>query len=425
MASPIEQAIRQICEEKGLAYEAVLAAIEAALAAAYRKDFGDKNMNIEVEFDAESGGARVFDVKTVVEDVSEEALVAADAERKARVERLAEQIKLARQKGETVEAVTIDEEDLPSFNPKTEIMLSQAKVLKMSAQLGDVLRSELPLEGDFGRMAAMTAKQVIMQKLREAEREIVFNEFKEQEGQMLNGTVQRREGRIVLVDIGRGTGVLRPEDQIPTERYATGDRIKVFVRQVSLTTRGPEILLSRASEDVVRKLFEMEIPEVADGIVELKALSREAGSRSKVAVRANDESVDPIGACIGQRGTRIQTIIAELGGEKVDIIEWNEDAQRFIAAALSPAKIVSVTLDEAEHAAAVKVVADQLSLAIGRGGQNVRLAARLTGWKINIAEDGKEEGAEQTSAEPTVDAPEAEAPATEEAPEAPSEQAEA
>jgi N utilization substance protein A len=409
MASPIEQAIRQICEEKGLAYEAVLAAIEAALAAAYRKDFGDKNMNIEVEFDPESGGARVFDVKVVVADVSQEALDAADLERKARVERLAEEIKRARAAGETVPAVTIDEADLPTFNPKTEIMLSQAKVLKMSAAIGDVLRTEMPLEGEFGRMAAMTAKQVIMQKLREAEREIVFNEFKEQEGKMLNGTVQRREGRIVLVDIGRTTGIIRPEDQIPTERYTTGDRIKVYVRQVSLTTRGPEILLSRASEDVVRKLFEMEIPEVAEGIVQLKAVAREAGSRSKVAVLATDDSVDPIGACIGQRGTRIQTIIAELGGEKVDIIEWNEDPQRFIAHALSPAKIISVTLSEAEHAATVKVNADQLSLAIGRGGQNVRLAARLTGWKINISEEGKTE--EAASSEAPAEAPGEPAPA--------------
>ncbi len=389
MSSPIEQAIRQICEEKGLAYEAVLSAIEAALAAAYRKDFGDKNMNIEVEFDPETGATRVFDVKMVVADITPEALEAADLERKARVEKLANEIKQARDRGESVTSVTIDEDDLPSFNPKTELMLSAASVLKMSASIGDVLRTEMPMEGEFGRMAAMTAKQVIMQKLREAEREIVFNEFKEHEGKMLNGTVQRREGRVVLVDIGRTTGIIRPEDQIPTERYATGDRIKVYVRQVALTTRGPEILLSRASEEVVRKLFEMEIPEVSEGTVEIKALAREAGSRSKVSVSAKDDSIDPIGACIGQRGTRIQTIIAELGGEKVDIIEWNDIPEKFIANALAPAKVLAVSVQESDRSASVKVNADQLSLAIGRGGQNVRLAAKLSGWKINIAEEGK------------------------------------
>jgi len=251
-------------------------------------------------------------------------------------------------------------------------------------------------------MAAMTAKQVITQKLREAEREIVFNEFKEHEGEILNGTVQRREGRIVLVDLGRTTGVMRPEDQNPSERYNLGDRIKVYVRQVGLTTKGPEILVSRTAEEMVSKLFEFEIPEVADGLVELKAIAREAGSRSKVAVATEDDSIDPIGACIGQRGTRIQTIIAELGGEKVDIVEWSDDPVAFITHSLSPAKVLSVDLDKEEKAASVKVANDQLSLAIGKGGQNVRLAARLTGWKINISgneeletkEEEKKEGEE-------------------------------
>jgi N utilization substance protein A len=237
-------------------------------------------------------------------------------------------------------------------------------------------------------MAAMTAKQVITQKLREAEREIVFNEYKQYEGQLIVGTVQRREGRVVLVDLGRTTGIVRPEDQIMTERYNPGARLKFFVRQVSLTTRGPEILLSRAAEEVVRKLFEIEIPEVGDKVVEVKAMAREAGARSKVAVWTGDAQIDPIGACIGQRGSRIQTIISELGGEKVDIIEWSEDAAGFISHALSPAKVDRVELNDAEHAAVVHVAADQLSLAIGKGGQNVRLAARLTGWKINIAEQG-------------------------------------
>jgi N utilization substance protein A len=388
MASAIEQAIRQICEEKGLAYEAVIAAIEAALAAAYRKDFGDKNQNIEVTFDPETGGVKVFDVKTVVEDIAPEVLEAAENERKARAEALALQIEEARKKGEPLPAVSLDEDTGPRFNPKTEIMLSEAQVLKRGSALGDILRTELPMEGEFGRMAAMTAKQVITQKLREAEREIVFNQFKGTEGQVLNGTVQRREGRIVLVDLGRTAGVMRPEDQIGSERYNPGDRIKVYVRQVSLTTKGPEILLTRTSELLVKTLFEVEIPEVAEGRVSIKAIAREAGSRSKVAVSTSDEQIDPIGACIGQRGTRIQTIISELGGEKVDIIEWNDDAKSFIGNALSPAKVDEVELNEGERSAVVRVKADQLSLAIGKGGQNVRLAAHLTGWKINIAEVG-------------------------------------
>ncbi|MBI4713793.1 transcription termination/antitermination protein NusA [Candidatus Uhrbacteria bacterium] len=390
MPSAIEQAIRQIVEEKGLQYEAVIDAIESALAAAYRKDFGDKNQNTEVKFNPEDGSMQIWDVKTVVEDVDLEELEHQEEERRQKAEQLALQIEEARKKGEPIPTFSLEEEEGLKFNPKTDIMVSEAKILKHNAKVGDVIRNELPQAEEFGRMAAMTAKQVITQKLREAEREVVYNEFKEHEGEILNGTVQRREGRVVLVDLGRTTAIMRPEDQIPTERYNTGDRIKVFVRQVGLTTKGPEILVSRTSEEMVRKLFAVEIPEVEEGSVEIRAIAREAGSRSKVAVSTPDESIDPIGACIGQRGTRIQTIISELGGEKVDIIEWNDNIVEFITHSLSPAKVTSVTLDEKEHSAFVKVNADQLSLAIGKGGQNVRLAARLTGWKINIGEAEKE-----------------------------------
>ncbi len=424
MASPIEQAIRQICEEKGLAFESVIDAIQSALAAAYRKDFGDKNQNIEVEFDPATAESKVFDVKTVVEDVDLEELEKLEEERKERAEALAEQIKEARAKGEQIPAITIEDDMGPRFNPKTDIMISQAQVLKMGSKIDDIIRTELPEPDEFGRMAAMTAKQVITQKLREAEREVVFSEFKEHEGQILTGTVQRREGRIVLVDMGRTTGVMRPEDQNPNERYNPGDRIKVFVREVGLTTKGPEILLSRTSEEMVRKLFEFEIPEIQEGLVELKEIAREAGSRSKVAVSTSDDHIDPIGACIGQRGSRIQTIIGELGGEKVDIVEWSDDAETFIINALSPAKITSVELKEEERAAFVKVEEDQLSLAIGKGGQNVRLAARLTGWKINISEEGKEEGEEKAAPAEGEDASAEEVPAAGEevAAEAPAEE---
>lgn len=390
MSSPIEQAIRQICEEKGLSYETVLDAICSALAAAYRKDFGDTNQNIEVKFDPATGDMEVADVKTVVEDVDLEELAKKEEERKARLEAAAKAREEALARGEDVSTMSFGEEEEvgPKFNPKTDIMLSEARVLKFSSKVGDILRTELSVPGDFGRMAAMTAKQVVMQKLREAEREIVFSEFKDKEGKVLTGTVQRREGRIVLVDLGRTAGILKPEDQVESERYAPGDRIKVYVRQVALGSRGPEILLSRTADELVREMFITEIPEVAEEVVEIKAVAREAGSRSKVAVTTADPNLDPIGACIGQRGTRIQTIISALGGEKIDLIEWSEDPSVFISHALAPAKVSSIDLVEDEHLALLKVAPEHLSLAIGRGGQNVRLAAKLTGWKINVNEDG-------------------------------------
>lgn len=366
--------------------------IESALAAAYRKDFGEKNQNIEVEFDAETAAARVFDVKTVVEDIDPEELEAAEEARKTRAEERIAEIERLKEAGEEIPPELEEplEDEGPTFNPKTEIMVTEAKEVDPEIEIEQVLRQELELPGEFGRMAAMTAKQVITQKLREAEREVLFSEFKEIEGEVVTGTVQRREGRIVLVDLGRTTGIIRPEDQVMTERYNSGDRLKFFVRQVSLTTKGPEILLSRTAEELVRRMFELEIPEVADAAVEIKAIAREAGGRSKVAVWTDDENIDPIGACIGQRGTRIQTIIAELGGEKIDIIEWSEDIDDYIANALSPAKVKGIELDEDEKSAVATVAADQLSLAIGKSGQNVRLAANLVGWKINVQDEGGE-----------------------------------
>ena len=278
MSSVIEQAIRQICEEKGLEYDSVLETIEAALAAAYRKDYGDRYHNLEAEFDPETGGVRVFDVKSVVDDISQEeieAMEVREAEKAAKRE-------AARAIGENIPEEVLTGDEAAAFNPKTDIMVSQAKILKSSAKVGDVLRTEMPQPGEFGRMAAMTAKQVITQKLREAEREIVFNEYKGHEGEVLVGTVQRREGRIVLVDIGRTAGILKAEDQMQNERYNSGDRMKVYVREVSLGSRGPQILLSRTHEGLVRKLFDIEIPEVAEGQVEIRSLAREAGARTKL-----------------------------------------------------------------------------------------------------------------------------------------------
>lgn len=383
MPSAIELAIRQICDEKGLSYESVIETIESAISAAYRKDFGDKYHNLEAEFDTETGLARIYDVKTVVEDISAEEFEAVklrEAEENAKRDAMKALGEFPPAIEESIDAAG------PKFNPKTDIMVSEAKILRLSAQVGDVIRTELPQAVEFGRMAAMTAKQVITQKLREAEREIIFNEYKGIEGDVITGTVQRKEGRIILVDIGRTAGIMKPEDQMPTERYRSGDRLKMFVREVSLGTRGPQILLSRTHEGLVRKLFTFEIPEVAEGAVEIKAIAREPGARTKVAVVATQPGVDPIGACIGQRGTRIQTITGELSGEKIDIIEWKDDMKQYITSSLSPAKVIDVQLNDEERTATVLVPSDQLSLAIGRGGQNVRLAARLTGWKVNIQE---------------------------------------
>ncbi|MFA6928263.1 MAG: transcription termination factor NusA [Patescibacteria group bacterium] len=447
--SEISNAIKQICSEKGLSYDAVLATIEAALAAAYRKDFGNRLQNIKVEFDPETAHIKAFDVKTVVSDLPEEELKALEEERererldpKARAER-AEKEKKARKeaRAEKIEAKTEEnsastetategEEEVKRFNPKTEIQLRDAVMLKKDAGLGEEVRMELAVPGEFGRMAAQTAKQVIIQKLREAERDMVFEEFKDKEKEVVSGVIQRREGRIVLVDLGKAVGILPPEEQIRGENYRPGARLKVFVREVRMGARGPEIVLSRVSEEILRKVFYLEIPEIANGLIEIKAVAREAGARSKVAVATEAENVDPIGSCVGQRGSRIQTIISELGGEKVDIIEFDAEQEKFIANALSPAKIVSIKLNNEERRASVTVNADQFSLAIGKSGQNVRLAAHLTGWKIDIEENKKEkkkdedagadegEPEESALAEPEAETPENEAPAeTEKLPE--------
>lgn len=364
--SEIVSAIKQICEEKGLGYDAVIATIESALAAAYRKDYGEKNQNIKVEYNPETNGTKVFDAKLVVEDLPAGTEIGED----------------------TITITNEEGEELRKFNPKNDIQLKDALEIKDNVELGEELRFELPTKEEYGRMAAQTAKQVIIQRLREAERDMVFEEFKSKEHEVLTGVVQRREGRLVLVDIGKTTGVIFPDDQVRGEVYRTGNRIKVYVKEVRLSSKGPEILLSRSSDEILRKVFQMEIPEVASGLVELKAVAREAGSRAKVAVLATAENIDPIGSCVGQRGARIQTIIRELGGEKIDIIEYSDDLATFIANSLAPAKVESVDVNKDARTAFVKVAEDQLSLAIGKSGQNVRLAARLTNWKLDITDLG-------------------------------------
>ncbi len=345
MNEQLEQALDQIQDEKGISREEIISMIEASLAAAFRKDYGEKNQNIVVKFDPENLSTKVYDVKTVVETITE------------------------------------SEED-----PQRLIDLESAQELKKGAVTGDEIETEItPKAGtNYGRIAAQTAKQVIIQKLREAERNVQFSDFKAKERTLQNGIVQRVEGDTILVDMGKATGVLFPSEQIRGERYALGQRLKVLVLHVEPATKGPKITLSRSHPDMVRKLFELEVPEIYNGSVEIKAVAREAGSRSKIAVSSNQDGIDPIGSCVGQKGSRVQTVMAELGGEKIDIIEWSEDPVKLIANSLSPAKILNVQLNEDAKEATVGVLEDQLSLAIGKAGQNVRLAARLTGWKIDI-----------------------------------------
>ena len=363
MNEAFEQALEQIEEEKGISREEIISMIEASLAAAFRKDYGEKDQNIVVEFNTEDLATKVFDVKTVVAEV---------------------------------------------VDPQKEIAVEDAKEIDKKYKAGDEIKTEItPTEGtSFGRIAAQTAKQVIIQKLREAERNVMFSEYKSKERTLVNGTVQRVEGDTVLVDLGKATGVLFPSEQMRGEKYEPNQRLKVLILHVEPAAKGPKITLSRSHPDMVRKLFELEVPEIYNGTVEIKSIAREAGSRTKIAVFSAQEGIDPIGACVGQRGTRVQTVMAEIGGEKIDIIEWDENPVKFIANALSPAKILNVQLDMEEKSAKVGVLEDQLSLAIGKAGQNVRLAARLTGWKIDIngekiSPDGDVEQGESEVVAPT------------------------
>ena len=391
--SEISSAIKALCEEKNLDYKAVIEAVELALAAAYRKDYGERNQNIKVKFDPESGKSKVFDVKTVVENLpaEEEAEMLKNLYNPEPTPRENFQERYNQRVDE--ENNEESEEEKEKFNPKTNIQLKEAMILKMGAKVGDELKLDLAIPESYGRMAAQTAKQVIIQKIREMERDMILAEFKDKEHEVVSGVVQRREGRFVFVDLGKAIGLMPMEEQVRTERYEAGDRVKVYIKEVREGHKGPEIILSRRSEEILKKVFYLEIPEIANGLVEIKAVARGAGSRSKVAIWTDEENVDPVGSCVGQRGSRVQTIISELGGEKIDIIEYNENPVKFIANSLAPAKVLSIELNEEENKASVKVASDKLSLAIGKAGQNVRLAARLTGWKIDIIEaleDGEE-----------------------------------
>ncbi len=391
--SDLSNAIKQVCEEKNLAYDSVISTIELALAAAYRKDYGEKNQNIKVKFNPKTSKSEIYDLKNVVENLPAEEeeelrrqLYDPEYRKKEKDEKPKEEKKEEEKKEISKDKEEGEEEKEKKFNPKTDIQLKEAQILKHDAKVGDEILIELPIPEEYGRMAAQTAKQVIIQKLREMERDMILSEFKEKEKEVVGGVIQRREGRLVFVDLGKAIGILPGEEQIYNEEYRVGERIKVFIKEVREVGKGPEIVLSRRAEEILKKVFYLEIPEISNGLVEIKGVAREAGSRSKVAIYTEDENVDPVGSCVGQKGARIQTIISELGGEKIDIIEYSDDPAVYIANSLSPAKIIDLELDDKENKVKVKVSSDKLSLAIGKHGQNVRLAARLTGWKIDIIE---------------------------------------
>ncbi len=363
----MKSALLQLEEERKIPKEKIIDAIEQALAAAYKKDYGKKGQIVRAHFDIETGETSFLQVKIVVDEST------------ARMINLEEEeVDL----GDTEDIVEGDER--VRFNPEHHILLEDAKLIKGDAKLGDEIIFPLEAQENYGRIAAQTAKQVIIQRIREAERGSIIDEYGNKEGEIINGIIQKIERGTIFVDFNRATGILPHDEQIPGERYNRGDRIKAYLYLVEETPRGVNLKLSRSHPKFLAELFKIEAPEVASGVVEIKSIAREAGSRSKIAVHSNDEHVDPVGSCVGQKGVRVTTIMTELNGEKVDIIPWSEEPKEFVAKSLSPAKVLSIDVNVEERKAMIEVAEDQLSLAIGKGGQNVRLAAKLTGWRIDI-----------------------------------------
>jgi N utilization substance protein A len=344
MQVDLNRVIEQVSKEKGMDRSVIIEALESAMLAAARRTFGQKR--IEAKFNADLGEVELFEIKTVVEHVT---------------------------------------------NPETEIGLQEARThFDPEAQIGDELLSKLPASA-FGRIAAQVAKQSVIQKVREAERELIYNEFKNRKGELCSGIVQRLEKKNIIVNLGRTDAVLPEKEQIPWERYRQGDRIRAYILDVKMTPKGPQIVLSRTHPGFLVKLFEQEAPEVYEGIVEIKSAAREPGSRAKIAVHSTDPDVDPVGACVGMKGTRVQAVVQELRGERVDIVPWTPDPAEYVCRALLPAKVSKILLDEEEHAMEVIVPDDQLSLAIGKKGQNVRLASSLTGWRLDVRAESEVE----------------------------------
>ncbi len=337
MKNELFEAIYQIEKDKGISAETLIDSVEAALITAYKKNFGTAQ-NVRVEINRDTGAFQVLEVLNVVEEVTSD----------------------------------IDE-----------ISLEDAKEINPNYEVGDIVEHEVTPK-DFGRIAALAAKQVVVQRIREAERNVIYESFVNRESEIVTGIIQRISKGIIYIDLGKTEALLLPSEQIETEHYNPHDRIKTYITEVKKTSKAPQIYVSRTHIGLVKRLFELEVPEIYDGLVEIKSISREAGSRSKIAVYSSNENIDPVGSCVGQKGSRVQSVVGELSGEKIDIIEWSEDPEVFITHALSPSKVESVHINEASHSAMVVVPDYQLSLAIGREGQNARLAAKLTNWKIDI-----------------------------------------
>ncbi len=366
-------ALGQISEEKGISPEKVLETIEIALAAAYKKEYGEKGQIVRAKFNPKTGDVKFSQIKIVVD----QSMLKPEGEPSV-AEAMEGKEELAKTEEES------NEEKKIRFNAERHIMLDEAKKTKKDIMVGDEIEFPLETHEDFGRIAAQTAKQVIVQRIREAEREAVWNEYKDKEGELVSGIIQRIEPHNIFVDLGKTVAVFPGEEQVFGERYYVGTRMKFYILSVSSDPKGPGIVLSRSHPKMISRLFELEVPEIGAGTVEIKSIAREAGNRTKIAVASNEEGIDPIGSCIGQKGTRVAAVISEIGGEKIDIIEWSEDSDVFVSNAMSPAKVTKIEIAPHRHTAKVFVPEDQLSLAIGKAGQNVRLAAKLTGWKIDV-----------------------------------------
>ncbi|MBP6904555.1 MAG: transcription termination/antitermination protein NusA [Candidatus Pacebacteria bacterium] len=352
----LKLALEQLETERRIGRDKLIDAIEQSLAAAYKKEYGKKGQVVRASINLDAGTVSFEQVKTVVDDT------------------------LVR----FTEEPESDTDEREHYSEEKHILLDDARIMKTDAAIGDEIAFSLEPKEDFGRIAAQTAKQVIMQRIREAERTSILDEFGTKEGDIISGHIQKVERGMVYVDFNRATGVIPPNEQIPGERYVRGARIRGYLYHVEESPRGITLRISRTHPKFLEKLFAYESPEVASGVVVIKAIAREPGSRSKIAVWTEDGNIDPVGSCVGQKGVRVSTVMNELGGEKIDIIEWSPNTEEFIQKSLSPAKVLDLELIDAEHKATIEVTPDQLSLAIGKGGQNVRLAAKLTGWKIDI-----------------------------------------
>ncbi|MDO8555262.1 MAG: transcription termination factor NusA [bacterium] len=376
----LQSILSQLETERGIPKDKIIETIQDALATAYKKDYGKKGQIIRAEFNSENGETEFSQIKIVVDEtmIKEETEEGEDDERDEILPGLEGDIRKVR------------------FNPERHIMVEEAEKIKKSVKPGDEMIFSLDSKKDYGRIAAQTGKQVIIQRIREAEKESIFEDYKDKEGTIISGLIQRIEAGNIFLDLGRATAVLPREEQARGERYRLGERIKALIFLIERTPMGVNIYLSRSHPKFLTKLFETEVPEVANGVVEIKAVAREAGSRSKIAVFSNKEGIDPVGSCVGQRGVRVSTVISELGGEKIDIIEWSEDPEVFIGNSLSPAHIIEVESNPKTKEAKITVAEDQVSLAIGKRGQNVRLAAKLTGWKLDIRSRAGESIAQAT-----------------------------